>query len=349
MLKIVSKQREQYIPQVKETLDNPDFILKDIDDMVILAKKIGDKQYFTSINLETEDFLISVSNAPKKENVLKNKVENEAKIVYQSPNASSISQTLLQTSLYSANKIDMLDYNEKKMKSQATQGEYERYIGYIMLKDEIFLDQKNKKHILTKETQEQWLKTFSLENLEQSYIPKHSKEIKEALGGKEIRLQKGSLLKLVSQGRQEFIPHIKAVLDEPDAIIKELSEEILLVKYLKSDYYFVNVSFDNGEYLVSISNGIKKSRNLKNKINAGAKIVYQSPNASSISQTLLQTSLYSANKIDMLDYNEKKMKSQATQGEQAMDMLRQEYKEKDIDKEKEFNRDKISRFGGKKK
>ena len=123
MLKIVSKQREQYIPQVKETLDNPDFILKDIDDMVILAKKIGDKQYFTSINLETEDFLISVSNAPKKENVLKNKVENEAKIVYQSPNASSISQTLLQTSLYSANKIDMLDYNEKKMKSQATQGE----------------------------------------------------------------------------------------------------------------------------------------------------------------------------------------------------------------------------------
>ncbi|WP_273403739.1 hypothetical protein [Campylobacter avium] len=42
-------------------------------------------------------------------------------------------------------------------------------------------------------------------------------------------------------------------------------------------------------------------------------------------------------------------KSQAAQGEKAMDMLRQEYKEKDIDKEKEFNRDKINRFGGKKK
>ena len=42
-------------------------------------------------------------------------------------------------------------------------------------------------------------------------------------------------------------------------------------------------------------------------------------------------------------------KSQAAQGEKAMDMLRQEYEEKDIDKEKEFNRDKISRFGGKKK
>ena len=42
-------------------------------------------------------------------------------------------------------------------------------------------------------------------------------------------------------------------------------------------------------------------------------------------------------------------KSQAAQGEKAMDMLRQEYEEKDIDKEKEFNRDKINRFGGKKK
>ncbi|WP_273404359.1 hypothetical protein [Campylobacter avium] len=48
------------------------------------------------------------------------------------------------------------------------------------------------------------------------------------------------------------------MLDEPDVIIKELSEEILLVKYLKLDDCFVNVSFDNGEYLVSISNGIKK-------------------------------------------------------------------------------------------
>ena len=243
----------------------------------------------------------------------------------------------------------MLDCNEKNMKSQAAQGEYERYIGYIMLKDEIFLDQKSKKHILTKETQEQWLKTFSLENLEQSYIPKHSKEIKEALNGKEIRLQKGSLLKLVSQGRQEFIPHIKAVLDEPEVILRDSDNSFLFVKHLKDEDYFVNVSIDKGEYAVSISNGIKESNNIANKLENGAKVLYQSPNASSNLQTLLQTSRYSANKIDMPDYNEKKMKSQAAQGEKAMDMLRQEYEEKDIDKETEFNRDKINRFGGKKK
>lgn len=205
--------------------------------------------------------------------------------------------------------------NERVMGDISTQSRVHRE-GRLrestQLQDISFKDTKGKDHILTKETQEQWLKTFGLENLEQSYIPKHSEEIKQALGGKEIRLQKGSLLKLVSQGREEFIPQIKAVLDEPDLIIKEPSEEILLAKHLKNEDYFVNVSFDNGEYLVSISNGIKETRNLQNKLNAGAKIIYQSPNANSISQTLLQTSQYSANKIDNVDSTTNLSKSEVS-------------------------------------
>ncbi|GAA7171207.1 hypothetical protein HpCK101_09210 [Helicobacter pylori] len=106
--KIVEKGREKYISQIKQTLENADFALRDRDNMLILAKQIEDKQYFTSINLETKDYFISVSNAPKKENILKNKVENGAKIIYQSPNAKSIfyTDTLLQTDKSSANKID---------------------------------------------------------------------------------------------------------------------------------------------------------------------------------------------------------------------------------------------------
>ena len=205
--------------------------------------------------------------------------------------------------------------NERVMGDISTQSRVHREGGLREsqeLSDIRFTDTKGKEHTLTKETQEQWLKTFGLENLEQSYIPKHSEEIKQALGSKEIRLQKGSLLKLVSQGREEFIPQIKAVLDEPDLIIKEPSEEILLAKHLKNEDYFVNVSFDNGEYLVSISNWIKETRNLQNKLNAGAKIIYQSPNANSISQTLLQTSQYSANKIDNVDSTTNLSKSEVS-------------------------------------
>ncbi|HEC1567369.1 TPA: hypothetical protein R1X65_001678, partial [Campylobacter upsaliensis] len=122
LYKIVEKGREKYIPQMKQTLQNPDFALRDRDNMLILAKQIEDKQYFTSVNLETKDYFISVSNAPKKENILKNKVENGAEILYQSPNAKSIfyTDTLLQTDKSSANKIDedIIAQNEANLKAE---------------------------------------------------------------------------------------------------------------------------------------------------------------------------------------------------------------------------------------
>ena len=162
----------------------------------------------------------------------------------------------------------------------------------------IFTDTKGKEHMLTKEVQQQWLNTFNLKSLDEAYIPQLPKEAKEALGGKEIRLQLGSLKKLVSQGREQFIPQIKAVLDEPEAILKDIDEGFLFIKHLKDNDYFVNVSYDKGEYLVSVSNGIKEVNNLENKLKAGAKILYQSPSFSSSRNKLLQTSQYSTNKID---------------------------------------------------
>ncbi|EPF0827786.1 PBECR2 nuclease fold domain-containing protein, partial [Campylobacter upsaliensis] len=132
LYKIVEKGREKYIPQMKQTLQNPDFALRDRDNMLILAKQIEDKQYFTSVNLETKDYFISVSNAPKKENILKNKVENGAEILYQSPNAKSIfyTDTLLQTDKSSANKIDE-DIIAQNAKSESEKEVLERQIPFI--------------------------------------------------------------------------------------------------------------------------------------------------------------------------------------------------------------------------
>ncbi|EIZ1024289.1 hypothetical protein MOT51_001855, partial [Campylobacter upsaliensis] len=132
LYKIVEKGREKYIPQMKQTLQNPDFALRDRDNMLILAKQIEDKQYFTSVNLETKDYFISVSNAPKKENILKNKVENGAEILYQSPNAKSIfyTDTLLQTDKSSANKIDE-DIIAQNAKSESEKEVLERQIPLI--------------------------------------------------------------------------------------------------------------------------------------------------------------------------------------------------------------------------
>ena len=93
--------------------------------------------------------------------------------------------------------------------------------------------------------------------------------------------------------------------------IKDSENAYLLIKHLNGEDYFVNVSIDkDGDYLISISNGIKELNNLKNKIRDGAKILYQSPNANSNLQTLLQASLYSANEIDKKNITKNHIKSQ---------------------------------------
>ena len=124
----------------------------------------------------------------------------------------------------------------------------------------IFKDNQNKEHLLTKEMQELWKNTFGLKNIDDSFIAKIPQELRKILG-KDIQIKKGSLFKIVAQRRENFIPQIKEVLESPEFAINELN-------------------------------------NIKNKLERGAKVIYQSPNANSILQTLLQASLYSANETD---------------------------------------------------
>ena len=104
------------------------------------------------------------------------------------------------------------------------------------------------------------------------------------------------MFKIVAQRRENFIPQIKEVLESPEFAIND--GNLILGKHLKDNDYFVNISVDKGDYYISISNGIKELNNIKNKLERGAKVIYQSPNANSILQTLLQASLYSANETD---------------------------------------------------
>lgn len=162
----------------------------------------------------------------------------------------------------------------------------------------VFKDNNNKEHLLTKETQELWKNTFGLKSIDDDFNANIPQALREILG-KDIKIKKGSLFKMVAQKREIFIPQIKEVLESPEIAIKDDKNAFLLVRHLKNDDYFVNISVDKGgEFLISISNGIKEFNNLKNKLEAGAEVVYQSPNANSNLQTLLQASRYSTNKID---------------------------------------------------
>ena len=207
--------------------------------------------------------------------------------------------------------------NERVMGDISTQSRVHREGGLREsqeLSDIRFTDTKGKEHTLTKETQEQWLKTFGLENLEKSYIPKHSEEIKQALGGKEIRLTKGSLLKLASKQREQYIPQVKETLDNPDFILKDVDDMVILAKKIGDKQYFTSINLQTEDFLISISNAPKKENILKNKVENGAKILYQSPNSESIFYTpeLLQTKQSLANKIDNVDSTTNLSKSEVS-------------------------------------
>ena len=62
----------------------------------------------------------------------------------------------------------------------------------------VFKDSNNKEHLLTKNTQELWKKTFNLQSIDDNFVAKIPQVLKEILG-KDIQIKKGSL----SQTRQE--------------------------------------------------------------------------------------------------------------------------------------------------
>ena len=283
LLKLMQRDRLEFLPYIKDTLESPQVVVRQVDGALIFAKDFRDDKlgkFFASVSKNDNGEWVISSNAPKNLNNLQNKIKEGGEVLYSDlPELPIIAKPELPAKALNS------EANLSAIIPQSPQ-------------DIKFIDTKGKEHTLSKDTQEQWLQTFGLQNLEQSYIPKHSQAIQQALGGKEIKLQKGSLLKLVSQGREQYIPQIKEVLDNPEAIIRDSDDGFLFIRHLKNDDFFVNVSYDKGEYLVSISNGIKETRNLKNKLDIGGEIIYQSPSFSSSRNKLLQTSQYSANTID---------------------------------------------------
>ncbi|EOD4833886.1 PBECR2 nuclease fold domain-containing protein [Campylobacter upsaliensis] len=389
LYKIVEKGREKYIPQMKQTLQNPDFALRDRDNMLILAKQIEDKQYFTSVNLETKDYFISVSNAPKKENILKNKVENGAEILYQSPNAKSIfyTDTLLQTDKSSANKIDE-DIIAQNAKSESEKEVLERQIPFIEAEiqkyeakiaslderikktqtriqpyldeinalqkqyDELYftetrgeeanakkwlkleeikakqeelrkpyndalfkfvfphqrlkgkvqteiqklkfglqdralrLEEIQNEALNTSKAQKAWLEAFGLKSLEEAYIPNFKAEVKEAinrvLGGEEIKLTKGSLIKLIKEKRLKYLDRIKPTLENPHSVILQNDGALIFARDYGEEKYFTSVARnDSGEWIIR-SNAPKSKNGLNNKILNGGKEIYNDQAASQI-------------------------------------------------------------------
>ncbi|ALV24922.1 hypothetical protein CIG2463D_1353 [Campylobacter iguaniorum] len=229
------------------------------------------------------EFLHSKVDTAKK-NYITMQIEAKAK----AKNTPTATESIPNINEKSIDNLPNLAKNEQNTPKTSTNSASEDNLRF-------FTDNKGNAREIPQEIADEWKQTFNLKSLDGTYTTNHKEEIKNALGGKEIRLKIGSLYKLVSQNREQFIKEIKAVIDEPEFIIKDTKDSYILGRHYKNDDYFVNVSIDKGGYLVSISNGFKWESVIDNKLGKGAKIVYQSPNSKSNTHELLQASQSSAN------------------------------------------------------
>ncbi|HEC1732441.1 TPA: hypothetical protein R1686_000573 [Campylobacter coli] len=135
-----------------------------------------------------------------------------------------------------------------------------------------FIGKNGKEYIIDKNARNEWMKTFNLKNIDDEYIPNIPKEAKIALKDREIKLTKGSLLKLIEKDRIKYIPHIKETLESPQAILKD-KDDFIFIKNIDNQTYFTSIGKDYETHLTIISNSPKKQNNIKNKMK-NAEVVY---------------------------------------------------------------------------
>lgn len=135
-----------------------------------------------------------------------------------------------------------------------------------------FIGKNGKEYTINKDVRNKWMKTFNLKNIDDEYIPNIPKEAKIALKDREIKLTKGSLLKLIEKDRIKYIPHIKETLESPQAILKD-KDDFIFIKSIDNQTYFTSIGKDYETHLTIISNSPKKQNNIRNKIK-NAEVVY---------------------------------------------------------------------------
>ncbi|MGQ2891914.1 PBECR2 nuclease fold domain-containing protein [Campylobacter coli] len=135
-----------------------------------------------------------------------------------------------------------------------------------------FIGKNGKEYTINKDVRNEWMKTFNLKSIDDDYIPNMPNEVKMALKDREIKLTKGSLLKLIEKDRIKYIPHIKETLENPQLVLKD-KDDFVFIKNIDNQTYFTSIGKDYETHLTIISNSPKKQNNIKNKMK-NAEVVY---------------------------------------------------------------------------
>lgn len=185
-----------------------------------------------------------------------------------------------------------------------------------------FIGKNGKEYTINKDVRNEWMKTFNLKNIDDEYIPNIPKEAKIALKDREIKLTKGSLLKLIEKDRIKYIPHIKETLESPQAILKD-KDDFIFIKNIDNQTYFTSIGKDYETHLTIISNSPKKQNNIRNKIKNAEVVYYNNARALPTSRASSET-----NQVSFSDKNS----TQAKPKKNLMDDIKENIKNKEVKK-----------------
>lgn len=185
-----------------------------------------------------------------------------------------------------------------------------------------FIGKNGKEYTINKDVRNEWMKTFNLKNIDDEYIPSIPKEAKIALKDREIKLTKGSLLKLIEKDRIKYIPHIKETLESQQAILKD-KDDFIFIKNIDNQTYFTSIGKDYETHLTIISNSPKKQNNIKNKMKNAEVVYYNNARA-------LPTSRASSETKQVSFSNENS--TQAKPKKNLMDDIKENIKAKEVKK-----------------
>ncbi|MCR2105387.1 PBECR2 nuclease fold domain-containing protein, partial [Campylobacter upsaliensis] len=91
--KLLKRDREEFLPFIKETLENADAVVKQADGALIFAKdyrneKLG--KFFASVSRNDKGEWVISTNSLKTLNTLKNRLNDNGELLYLSKEASNI-------------------------------------------------------------------------------------------------------------------------------------------------------------------------------------------------------------------------------------------------------------------
>ncbi len=185
-----------------------------------------------------------------------------------------------------------------------------------------FIGKNGKEYIIDKNARREWMKTFNLKSIDDDYIPNMPNEVKMALKDREIKLTKGSLLKLVERDRIKYIPHIKDTLENPQLVLRD-KDDFVFIKNIDNQTYFTSIGKDYETHLTIISNSPKKQNNIKNKMKNAEVVYYNNARALPTSRASSETK-----QVSFSDKNSTQTKPKTN----LMDDIKENIKAKEVKK-----------------